>query len=85
MTIPPRDSRAHLHEPQSVQVPAGAPTWITAELIEHTLQIWQPFYEEQLIPEQAMEIIMGMGRMVDLLSSEVDHEAVRRTGESQQS
>lgn len=84
MAKPPRERRTPNVEPSVVRVPAGAPSWITAELIEHTTRIWQPFYEEQLIPEQAMEIIMNMGRMMDLLSSGDGHEAVCRTRESQQ-
>lgn len=85
MASAPRERRFQTAEPAAVRVPTGAPTWITAELIEHTIRIWQPFYEHRLISEQAVEIIMSAGRMVDLLSSGDDHEAVRRTGKSQQS
>lgn len=80
-----RDPLKQPAEPPPVYVPPGTPAWITAELIEHTLRTWQPFYEDQLIPEQAVEIIMSVDRMMDVLSSEGDYEAVRRTGESQQS
>lgn len=71
-------------QPRAVSVPPGTPAWITASLIEHTIKIWQPYYDVQLIPEHAVEIIMNAGRMIDLLSRGDDHEAVRRTGESQQ-
>lgn len=69
----------------AADVPPGTPAWITAELIEHTIRIWQPFYEHPLISEQAVEIIMSADRMMGVLSNGDDHEAVRRTGESQQS
>ena len=65
-------------------VPPGAPHWVTPELMEETLRIWQPFYPDRLIPEDALEIIMGADRMFDLLSKGPSHEAVRRAGQSQQ-
>ena len=71
-------------KPLSLTLPAGAPQWVTIELIEHTIRVWQPFYRDQLIPEDALEIIMGIGRMVEVLSSGGDHETVRRPSTRQQ-
>ncbi len=85
MNRPPQSFEPPMDEPHLVCVPAGSPAWITVSLIQHTIKIWQPYYDVQLIPEQAVEIIMGAGRMMDLLSSGEGHETVRRTGESQQS
>ncbi len=84
--MPKRDDRSRITDGPSATfaVPGGAPPWVTPELIEHTLRVWQPFYRDQLIPDDALEIIMGMGRMVDVLSSGEGHETIRRTGESQQ-
>ena len=84
--MPKRDDRSRIIDgsASAIVVPGGAPPWVTLELIEHTLRVWQPFYRDQLIPEDALEIIMGMGRMVDVLSSGGGHETIRRTGESQQ-
>ena len=65
--------------------PAGAPAWVTPELIEHTLRVWQPFYEYQLIPEDALEIIMSVDRVADLLSSGGRHETIRSPGSREQS
>lgn len=65
------------------RVPAGAPRWVTPELIAHTLRVWQPYYREQLNPEEALAIIMGVSRIVDALSGS-HHETIRRTGPSQQ-
>ncbi len=66
-------------KPPAAAVPPGAPAWVTAELIEHTLRVWQPFYADQLIPEDALGIIMSVSRMVNELSSGDSHEAIRRT------
>lgn len=71
-------SNASLPEPEAVQrALAGAPLWVTPELIQHTLQVWQPFYDHQLIPEDALEIIMNVGHVFEALSSGVEHEAIR--------
>lgn len=84
MTKPSQDTKQPSNEPETVRVPAGAPCWVTLELIEHTLRVWQPYYEIQLISEDALEIIMGVGRLVEVLSCGDDDEAVRRPGSGQQ-
>ena len=83
--MPKRDDRSRIGDGMASagKVPSGAPPWITPELIEHTLLVWQPFYQDQLIPEDALAIIMSAGRMVDLLSNGEGHETIRRPGESQ--
>ena len=48
--------------------PAGAPEWVSPELIEQTLRIWQPYYDNQLVAEDALEIILNVGRLVGALS-----------------
>ena len=70
--------------PPSVDVPVGAPPWVTRELIEHTLHIWQSFYAAPLIPEDALEIIMSADRMMELLSRGRRDETVRRAGKGEQ-
>jgi len=50
-------------------VPAGAPDWITPELIEATIRVWQPYYVEVLSPEEAVTMILDVGRLFDALSS----------------
>ena len=50
-------------------VPAGTPDWITAELIEKTIQVWQPYYEATLTPEEAVTMILNVGRLYQALSS----------------
>jgi hypothetical protein len=70
--------------PATIRVPAGAPSWVTPELLEHTIRVWQPYYQVQLIPADALEIIMSVGQLVDVLSSGDSHETVRRFGSGQQ-
>lgn len=41
---------------------------ISAELIEQTLRTWQPYYQTALTPEDALYIIMSVGRLFDVLS-----------------
>ncbi len=50
-------------------VPAGTPDWITAELIEQTIRVWQPYYEATLTPEEAVTMILTVGRLYQVLSS----------------
>ncbi len=48
-------------------IPAGAPEWITAELIVDTISTWQPYYDGQLTSQDALEILLGVGRLMDIL------------------
>lgn len=50
-------------------VPAGTPGWITAELIEQTIRVWQPYYQALLTPEEAVTMILGVGRLYQAISS----------------
>ena len=49
--------------------PAGTPDWITAELVEQTIRVWQPYYAELLTPEEAVTMILNVGRLYQVLSS----------------
>ena len=62
-------------------VPQGAPPWITAQLIEATLRSWQPHYDRRLTSTDAIEILLDVGRLLDLLE-ESDEEAVFGSGPS---
>lgn len=53
----------------SATVPAGTPDWITAELIEQTIRVWQPYYQAVLTAEEAVTMILNVGRLYDVLSS----------------
>jgi hypothetical protein len=50
-------------------VPAGSPDWITAELIEQTIRVWQPYYQAVVTPEEAVTMILSVGRLYQALSS----------------
>lgn len=50
-------------------VPAGAPDWITPELVEATIRVWQPYYADVISPEEAVTMILDVGRLFDALSS----------------
>ena len=50
-------------------VPAGTPDWITAELVEATIRVWQPYYQAIVTPEEAVTMILNVGRLYEALSS----------------
>ncbi len=50
-----------------VHVPSGAPAWITPELIADTIETWQPYYYDPLTAEDAMEILLSVAELVDVL------------------
>ena len=58
----------HKDEAASVVVPAGVPAWITPELIEETIKVWQPYYEQPLTKNEALEIIESVSRLLNSLS-----------------
>lgn len=58
--------------PPELAVPLGTPRWISPELVAETLQTWQPYYQEALTPEEAVAIIKSAGRLVDVLTREVE-------------
>ena len=51
-------------------VPAGTTAWITVQLIELTLRVWQPYYKAQLTPDEAVPMILGVGRLYEVLGRE---------------
>jgi hypothetical protein len=51
-----------------VAVPAGAPRWVTPELLADTLRVWQPYYG-RLTSEDALGIILNVGSLLDVLRS----------------
>lgn len=64
-----RQSDCRIREDATSIVPAGAPDWITPELVEATIRTWQPYYKEVLTPEEAVTMILDVGRLFDALSS----------------
>jgi hypothetical protein len=63
------------------QVPAGAPPWITPELLQATIETWQPHYEKPLTSEDALEILLNVDHFLAVLEdSGNDQKQVRRSG-----
>ena len=86
MSRNPRQQRVVRSDRQTdeVTVPPGAPSWVTPELIAHTLRVWQPYYREQLIPEDALDMILSVGRIVEVVQRGGGHETVCCPGPGQQ-
>jgi hypothetical protein len=55
---------------QSAAITPGAPAWITVELIEHTIRVWQPYYADPLTASEALAIINSTSRLIEALSRE---------------
>ncbi len=64
----PNKVREVLSDAPSGIVPAGTPHWITAELIEATIRVWQPYYDTVISPEEAVAMIQSAGRLINALS-----------------
>jgi hypothetical protein len=50
-------------------VPAGLPDWITTDLIEETIRVWQPYYPTILTAEDAIGMIRSVGGLFQALKS----------------
>lgn len=48
-------------------LPPGAPAWVTAELLASTIAVWQPFYLEPLTYQEALDLVLGVGRLFAVL------------------
>ena len=48
-------------------VPPGTPAWITGALIEATIRVWQPFYNEPVTTEVAVEMLIHVGQLFGTL------------------
>lgn len=46
----------------------AAPAWITPELIDLTIRVWQPYYATRLTPADAIIMIQDVGRLFGVLS-----------------
>ncbi len=47
-------------------VPAGAPRWVTPELLADTLRVWRPYYPN-LTPQDGLSIILNVSNLFDVL------------------
>ena len=76
----PRSSTASA-ERILAEVPEGAPAWITPDLISQTLKTWQPYYPEALTERDALEILLHVGQLLEVLE-DGDEQAISGVGES---
>lgn len=51
-------------------VPPGTPAWITRDLVAQTLKVWQPYYKEPLSTQDAVTIVLNVGKLFGVLSRE---------------
>lgn len=49
----------------------GAPSWITVEIMQDTLRTFRPFYGSGVTPAEALEILLNVGNLFELLGDEV--------------
>jgi hypothetical protein len=49
------------------RVDIGAPRWITSELIADTIETWRPYYARRLTEADAVEILVSVGELADIL------------------
>jgi hypothetical protein len=54
--------------PATKALPPGTPAWITIELVERTIEVWQPYYVSPLSPDDAVTMILNVGRLFGILS-----------------
>jgi len=51
-------------------VPPGAPRWVTAELIDRTIRVWQPYYSKKLTRQDALAMVMNVSELLEVLHSD---------------
>jgi hypothetical protein len=51
-----------------IVVPPGLPEWVTSDLIEETMRVWQPFYPTPLTVDEGIGIILSASRLLEVLS-----------------
>jgi hypothetical protein len=64
----PRGSQAESSIARSAtSLPPGAPAWVTTELLASAIAVWQPYYSELLTDQEALDLVLGVGRLFDAL------------------
>ena len=62
------DDKSNVAAESPPSVPPGLPSWITSELIEKTLAVWQPYYVERLSTEDAVDMLLSAGRLLNVVT-----------------
>ena len=63
-------------------VPDDVPCWVTEELIEETIRVWQRFYEDPLTKDEALVFPLNGSELLEIVEGSQSDEEVRRAGES---
>lgn len=48
-------------------IPPDCPRWITEDLVESTIRVWQPYYRDPLSVADAIEILRNFHELVAVL------------------
>lgn len=48
------------------------PSWVTPELIDSTIKVWQPHYAEPLTKDDALEMILNVSELFAVLRERTD-------------
>lgn len=64
--MPAYASTTRCTESEDCSLPRS-PAWISEELVMKTLSVWQPFYSHPLTEDDARQIIMSVGRLIDVV------------------
>ena len=59
------------HDRACHPVPDGAPAWISEELIAHTIKVWQPYYATPFGSDDALEILMNVGAVLNTVRDDL--------------
>ena len=49
--------------------PPDIPRWITEELLAETIRVWQPRYGKSISTDEAMQMILAVSRLGEVLKS----------------
>jgi hypothetical protein len=57
------------HSPRAARagVPPGAPSWVSAELLQKTQEIWGKRYKREIGSKEALGIILRVSALIDAL------------------
>ena len=67
MRNPKTSQRREVRDEQSR---SDLPDWVSDELLQKTIEIWQPYYPNQLTRDDAIAIINNVGGVIDCLRRE---------------
>ena len=65
-----RESSSAQRRKSSPSANSGVPTWITPELIELTLRVWQPYYSQPLTTADAVAMLLDVAQLFNILSDQ---------------